>query len=79
MLYVDSVLKSLESREEEKTCHSSVAFSLKFFSSSSSLQLAPNILICQPFPRMYNRTEVLDICKSEAYDEKRKCPPGPQL
>ena len=31
MLYVDSVLKSLESREEEKTCHSSVAFSLKFF------------------------------------------------
>ena len=57
MLYVESVLKSLESREEEKTCESSVAFSLKFFlSSSSSLRLlAPNIciaLICQHFPRM---------------------------
>ena len=55
MLYVDSVLKSLESREEEKTCHSSVAFSLKFFLSSSSfLRLAPNLciaLICQHFPR----------------------------
>ena len=56
MLYVESVLKSLESREEEKTCDSSVAFSLKFFLSSSSfLRLAPNIciaLICQHFPRM---------------------------